>query len=184
MEPSQIIELVGQVCGVLIIIVNPLATQFPKRWQIMVMFCIINFLSVINQLCVGNGFASAFGSGLAVIHCAINAVKAKKEIETKTFENILWSVGYLATWILGVYLAARMGKASWLDIFTFLGTLTFLGSVFFKKGRDIRISTFANNLVYFIYNVINLNVTAVSQLITMISVIIALIRYRGKKEAE
>ena len=48
MEPSQIIELVGQLCGVLIIIVNPLATQFPKRWQIMVMFCIINFLSVIN----------------------------------------------------------------------------------------------------------------------------------------
>ena len=88
MEPSQIIELVGQLCGVLIIIVNPLATQFPKRWQIMVMFCIINFLSVINQLCVGNGFASAFGSGLAVIHCTINAVKAKKEIETKYAERI------------------------------------------------------------------------------------------------
>ena len=184
MPSSQIIELVGQACGVLIIIINPFATQFPKRWQIMLMFSLINFISAINQLCVGNGFASALGCGIAVIHCAINAVKAKKGIDTKKLENILWAVAYFAAWGFGVYLAARMGKASWLDVFPFLGTVAFLGSVFFTKGREIRISTFANNLIYFAYNIINLNVTAVSQLITMISVVIALIRFRDKKDAD
>ena len=182
MTTAQIIEIVGQACGVLIIIANPLATQFPKRWQIMIMFCLLNLLSTVNQLCVGSGYASALGCGVATIHCAINAFKAKKEIETKLWENVLWAVVYFAAWGFGVYLAARLGLASWLDIFPFFGTVTFLGSVFFKKEQTIRLFTFGNNFVYGIYNVINLNVTAVSQFITMISIIIALIRYRKKPD--
>lgn len=183
MIPTQIIELVGQVCGVLIIILSVIATQFPKRWQILLVFAAMNLFSVVNQLLVGSGLASAFGCAAAAIHCPINAYKAKKELPTRPIENILWGVVYFAAWGLGVFVSAKLGTASWLDIFPLLGTITFLGSVFVPKERDVRLFTFANSFVYCIYNIINLNVAAVSQILAMISVIIALIRYREKKIA-
>lgn len=181
MNPTQIIEIVGQVCGVLIIILSVISTQFPKRWQILLVFAALNFLSVFNQLLVGSGLASAFGCAVAAIHCPINAYKAKRELPTHLIENIIWSVIYFAAWGAGVFVSAQLGTASWLDIFPFFGTLTFLGSVFMPKERDVRIFTFANSFVYCIYNIINLNIAAVSQVLAMISVIVALIRYREKK---
>lgn len=183
MEPSQIIELTGQICGILIIILSAISTQFPKRWQILLVFAGMNFLSVINQLCVGAGYASAIGCAIAAIHCPINSYKARKGRPTSLLENVLWSILYFAAWGVGVFIAAQLGKASWLDVFPLLGTITFLFSVFLPKERDVRIFTFANSLVYCIYNAINLNVAAVSQVLAMISVIVALIRYREKKSA-
>ena len=184
MNPTQIIELVGQICGICIILLGMISTQFPKRWQILLVFAGMNLLSVANQLCVGSGYASALGCAVAAIHCPINAYKAKKELPTRLVENILWSAVYFAAWGVGVYLAVRVGTASWLDVWTLLGTVTFLGSVFVKRERDIRLFTFANSLAYCIYNVLNLNVAAVSQVLTMISVVVALIRYRKPKNGE
>lgn len=184
MPPTQIAELIGQILGVITIILGVLATQFPKRWQILLVFTALNFLTVFNQLLVGSGYASALGCAVATIHCPINAYKAKKELPTHLLENVLWSAVYFAAWGLGVYLTVRDGTASWLDVWTLLGTVTFLGSVFVKKERDVRLFTFANSLSYCIYNALNLNVAAVSQVLTMISVVIALIRYRETKNKE
>ena len=182
METKQIIELVGQGIGVLIIILAAASAQFPKRWQILLGLAGVNLLTVFNQLLVGNGFAVALGCALAAVHCPVNAYKAKKEIRTSALENAIWSALYFATWIVGIILAARAGSSSWLDIFPFFGIVTFILSVLLPKERDVRIFTFANSLVYFIYNTINLNIAALSQLLTMISVVIALVRYREKKE--
>lgn len=181
MNSNQIIEIIGQACGVLIIIGNAISTQFPKRWQILLVFSVLNLLSVFNQLLVGSGLASAFGCAVAAIHCPINAYKAKKEQPTRLLENILWSILYFFAWGVGVFLSARLGTSSWLDLFPLLGTITFLGSVFVPKERDVRLFTFANSFVYCIYNIINLNIAAVSQILAMLSVAIALIRYREKK---
>ena len=181
MSPTQIMELIGQICGVIIIVLSMISTQFPKRWQILLVFAAMNLLSVFNQLFVGAGYASALGCGVAAIHCPINSYKAKRALPTSILENILWSILYFAAWGAGVYISVRLGTASWLDVFPLLGTITFLFSVFLPKERDVRIFTFANSLVYCIYNIINLNVAAVSQVLAMISVVIALIRYREKK---
>ena len=181
MDPTQIIEIVGQTCGVLIILLGAISTQFPKRWQILLVFAAMNLLSVVNQLCVGNGYASAIGCAVAAIHCPINSYKARKELPTALLENVIWSVIYFAAWGAGVAISVHLGAATWYDVFPLLGTITFLFSVFLPKERDVRIFTFANSLVYCIYNILNLNVAAVSQVIAMISAVIALIRFREKK---
>lgn len=182
MEQAQILELVGQGLGVLIILLSVISAQMPKRWQILLTLAGVNLLTVFNQLLVGDGFAVALGCAVATVHCPINAYKAKKKLPTRVWENVVWSLLYFGAWGVGLYLAAGAGTLSFMDAFPFFGTVTFLLSVFLPKERDVRIFTFANSFVYFIYNVINLNVAAASQLLTMISVVIALVRYRKKKK--
>jgi multisubunit Na+/H+ antiporter MnhF subunit len=94
---------------------------------------------------------------------------------------VIWSALYFVTWIIGIIIAAKTGNSSWLDIFPFFGIVTFILSVLLPRERDVRIFTFANSFVYFVYNTINLNIAALSQLFTMISVAVAMFRYREKK---
>ena len=181
METAHIIELVGQTLGVFIIALSAISAQFPKRWQMLLGLAGVNLLTVFNQLLVGSGFSVALGCALATFHCPVNAYKAKKGIPTSALENAIWSSLYFCMWITGLIFAAQAGVSSWLDIFPLFGIITFIFSVILPKERDVRIFTFANSLVYFIYNTINLNIAALSQLLTMISVVIALVRYREKK---
>ena len=181
MEP---LEIVGQAFGVLAIITGVISMQLSKRWQMLLMLALLNLWLVINQLCLGMSFSAIIGCGLAAIHCPISAYQAKKGRPTRLWENILWSVLYFAAWGLGLFLSAQMGAASWMDILPFFGTLTFVISVFVPKERDVRIFTLLNALVYLVYNALCWNIAAVSQVLTIISVIVALIRYRKEASGE
>ena len=178
MEPF---EIIGQICGVFVIVAGVVAMQFSKRWQILLALGVLNLLTVFNMLFLGMSFSSVIGCALAAVQCPISAYKAKKGLPVGKLENAVWSVLYFAAWGVGLYLSAQMGMASWRDALPFLGTVTFVLSVLLPKERDVRIFSFLNALVYFIYNLLYLNVAAVSQMLTMISIVIALIRYREKK---
>lgn len=178
MEP---LEILGQAFGVLAIIASVISMQLSKRWQILLALSFLNLFLVFNQLFLGMSFSSIIGCGLAAVHCPINAYKVKKGMRTSRVENVIWSVLYFVSWGVGVYISARMGMASWMDILPFFGVLTFIISIYVPKERDVRIFTFLNALVYLVYNALNLNVAAISQVLTMISIIVALVRYREKK---
>lgn len=186
MEP---LEIVGQVFGVLAIITGVISMQLSKRWQILVALAFLNLFLVFNQLFLGMSFSATIGCGLAAIHCPINAYKVKKGKPAGRVENVIWSVLYFASWGVGLYISARMGIASWMDVLPFFGVLTFVISVYVPKERDVRIFTLLNALVYLVYNALNMNIAAVSQVLTILSVIVALVRYRegktgqGKEEA-
>jgi hypothetical protein len=173
-------EIFGQVCGVIIMIGCIVSSQLPKRWQILLGYSIINLFSSLNQLFVGAGLTSCFICGIATIHCAINAYKAKKDITEHLWEKIIFCILYLVAWGIGFAVSFKNGTPLYLDIMTLVATLLFFGQVFCKKERDIRLCILGNSAVYFMYDSINLNIAAVAKLFNIISVVIALIRYRNK----
>ena len=176
-------EIVGQALGVLAIIISVVSMQLKKRWQILLALAMLNLSLVFNQIFLGMSPSAILGCALASVHCPISAYKVKKGMTITRLENIIWSVLYFVSWGVGLYLAAQMGVISWLDALPFLGIVTFICSVFVPKERDVRIFTLLNSLVYLVYNALNLNIAAISQVLTIISVVVALIRYREKKEA-
>ena len=173
-------EILGQIFGILVMIGCIVNNQFPKRWQMLLGFTVINLFSAINQLLVGSGLTACLAGCVAVIHCPINAYKAKKNLPTHLWENIFFSVLYLAAWLVGFLASGENGTPLYLDIMTLVATVCFVASVFLPKERDIRICTFLNSFIYFIYDIINLNLALVAKLFNMISVVVALIRYRKK----
>ncbi len=178
MEP---LTIVGQAFGVLSIITGVISMQLKKRWQILLALAFLNLFLVFNQLFLGMSYSSIIGCGLAAVHCPVNAYKVKKGIPASRAENVIWSALYFLSWGVGLYISARMGMASRMDILPFFGVLTFVLSVYVPKERDVRIFTLLNALVYLVYNALNFNIAAVSQVLTIVSVVVALIRYREKK---
>ena len=175
-------EILGQICGILVMVGCVATNQFPKRWHMLLGYSFINLFSSLNQLFVGAGLTSCFLCAVATVHCLINAVKVKNERPIRAWENVLFSVIYLIAWVVGFAFSSKNGTPLYLDAMTFIATIFFIGSTLLPKERDMRLCTFANSLVYFVYDLINLNIAFVAKLFNMISVIIALYRYREKKK--
>lgn len=173
-------EILGQACGIVVMVGCVVSAQLPKRWQILLSFALINLFSSLNQLLVGSGLTACFLGVVATVHCSVNSYKAKKEIPEKKWEIILFSVLYLIAWSVGFAVSSSRGVPLYLDIMTFVATIFFLGSVLLPKERDIRLCTFGNSFIYFLYDTINLNIAVLAKLFNMVSVVIALIRYRNK----
>ena len=83
-------EILGQIFGIVIMILCVINTQFPKRWQMLLCTSLVNLFSSLNQLLVGSGLTACFLCAVATIHCAINSYKAKREIPERLWEKILF----------------------------------------------------------------------------------------------
>ena len=173
-------EIIGQILGVLVILGCILVNQLPKRWQMLLCSAALNLLAAFNQLLVGAGFTACIASLIAVIHCPINAYKSKKGLPTRLWENILFALLYLGGWLVGFFLSSKNGTPLYLDLMILAATIAFLGTVFLPDEQDIRRCNLVNSLIYFIYDTINLNIAALAKLFSMISAIVALVRYRKK----
>ena len=173
-------EIIGQICGVLVFIGCVLCTQFPKRWQMLLVLGLVNLFSVPNQLLVGSGLTAGLLCSVATVNCFLNAYKSKKGFKEHLWENIVFAVLYFTAWGIGFAASFKNGTPNYLDAFTFVATIFFLGQVFLPKERDMRICTMGNSFMYFLYDGINLNVAAFAKRFALVSAAIALIRYRKK----
>lgn len=176
-------EIIGQICGLLVLVGSVISIQLPKRWQILLVGAAANFFAAVNQLLVGSGLTACFACIVATVNCSISAYRSQKGIEPGKLENIVWSVLYLIAWAAGFFISFANGAASALDIFTLFTTLLFIGHVLSKDERNMRIFHVANSATFFVYDVINLNIVALAKLFSTISGVIALYRYRNKKSA-
>ena len=176
-------EILGQIFGIIIMIICVINTQFPKRWQMLLCSSLVNLFSSLNQILVGSGLTACFLCAVATVHCAINSYKAKKEIPERLWEKLLFIALYFTAWGIGFVFSFKNGTPLYLDLMTFAATIFFIGIVLLPKERDMRLCTLGNSIIYFTYDSINLNIAAIAKLLNIISVVIALIRYRtGKKK--
>ena len=174
-------EILGQIFGIVIMILCVINTQFPKRWQMLLCSSLVNLFSSLNQLLVGSGFTACFLCAVATVHCAINSYKAKREISERLWEKILFIALYFTAWGIGFAFSLGNGTPLYLDLMTLVATIFFMGIVLLPRERDMRLCTLGNSLIYLTYDIINLNIAAIAKLFSIISVIVALIRYRKKK---
>ena len=175
-------EIIGQLCGVVVIVYSIMSSHLPKRWMILVGATVGNFFAAANQLLVGSGLTACFACLMATINCPINAYKAKKGIPTKKWENILWSVLYILAWAAGFGIGIYNGTASPLDLMTLVTTVFFIGHVLSKDEKKMRLYYLGNGAVFMIYDAINLNISALAKLFSVISTLIALYRFRDNKK--
>jgi hypothetical protein len=176
--------ILGQIFGVLVTVSCVITAQLPKRWQIMLGLSAINLFSTLNQYLVGGGLTVCFPCIVAVVNCLINAVRAKRGRATPMWENLLFSVLYFGGWGAGFALSVQGGTASWMDAMPLLATAFFVLSVFVPKEQHTRFWTFCNSLVYFIFDLLHLNVAALAKLFNMTSLVIAMLRYRKRPQTE
>ena len=177
-------EIIGQACGVVVIIYAILSPHIPKRWMILLLATVGNLFAAANQLLVGSGLTACFACLVATINCPISAYKAKKNIPTKKWENILWGALYILAWAAGFGIGIANGTASALDLMTLGSTIFFIGHVLSEKEKNMRLFYLGNNAIFMVYDLINLNITALAKGFSFVSTLIAIYRFKDIKKTE
>lgn len=86
----------------------------------------------------------------------------------------LYTVGGLLPYIV----SGTLGSFGWLDLLPIIAALLLMYSVIQKEEQKMRIFSLSNATVFLIYHAILKNTQFFAQLINIISIISALIRYR------
>ncbi|MBE6577249.1 MAG: YgjV family protein [Ruminococcaceae bacterium] len=174
------LEIVGQIFGILTTIAAVVSAQLPKRWQMMIGYMAVNLFSALNVLFVGGGLTGCLVCLVAVAHSSVNAYRAKKDMDTPLTEKLIFSVVYFVAWGIGFYLSWKSGVASWLDALPLVATVFFVASMLVKKENNIRLWTLGNASVNTVYHLMLRSSGIFAQLFELVSIIVALFRYRKK----
>ncbi len=173
-------EIFGQIFGILTTVAAVVSAQLPKRWQMMIGYMAVNLFSALNVLFVGGGLTGCLVCVVAVIHSSVNAFRAKKEIDSPLAEKLIFSAVYFIAWGVGFYLSWKSGVASWLDALPLVATAFFVASMLVKKENNIRLWTLGNASVNTVYHLMLHSTGIFAQLFELVSIIVALFRYRKK----
>lgn len=178
--------IIGQIFGVLVIVVGIVNNQMPKRWQMLLGLSLMNLLSIINIYLIGGGLTVCLVCAVAVVQCPLNAYRARKDIPTSREEEIIFCILYLVTWGIGYAISVINGKATLLDFIPLVATFFFIATTIAKKEKYMRLCLLGNYSSYIVYHVFLQNVAVIAQVISAVSVVIALHRYKdqgGEKDA-
>lgn len=177
-------ELIGQILGIFVIIGCIINAQFPKRWQMLLCQVTLNVLSAANYLLLGQGLAAALPCVVAAVHCTVNIVRDRKDKPAPLWEKGAFIALYPVAWGVGFLISVNNGTASPLHLIPLAALAFFVSSVSVKKEQLMRCFTLCNAVMYLIYNIIYMNVALVAHVFTIVSVLIALFRYRNKANEE
>ena len=175
-------ELVGQILGLIVIIGCILNAQLPKRWHMLLGQVFLNILSATNMFLLDQGLAACLPCFVASAHCMANVIRDRKNKPAPLWETIFFCSLYPIAWGIGFSISISNGTASPLHLIPLLALAFFILSVLAKNEQLMRLYTLGNSAVYVVYDLIFPNVAVFAFIFTIISLLIALVRYRKKND--
>lgn len=166
--------LIAQLFGVMGIIFSVLSMQMKTKKNIMLMLLALNLASALNFLFLGSVSGSLI-SFFAVLETVINYLFDRKDKRVPIY-------------IIGIYVIVNiaLGLISYkvlIDVVPIICALLFCASICTRKESNIRKIMFLNQISWFVYDINSkAYMFAISNVLTMISIIISIVRYDLKKQ--
>ena len=173
-------QLIGQILGIIVIIGCILNAQFPKRWQMLLGQVFLNVISATNMLLLDQGLAACLPCFVAAAHCVANVIRDRKSKPAPLWETVIFCALYPIAWGVGFAISVYNGTASPLHLIPLLALAFFIASVLATKEQLMRLFIIGNSAVYVVYDLIFPNVAVFAFVFTIISALIAILRYRKK----
>lgn len=164
---------VAQVFGIIGIIFSVLSMQMRTKRNIMIMLLCLNLASALNFLFL-NSISGSLVCFFAVIETFVNYLFDSKNKVVPIYVVIFYVIVNL---ILGI-----STYHSLLDIIPIVCALLFCATVCTKKEFTIRKLMFGNQSLWLVYDIIvKAYMFSISNILTLISIIIAFFRFDYKK---
>ena len=164
---------VAQVFGIIGIIFSALSMQMKTKRNIMIMLLCLNLASALNFLFL-NSISGSLVCFFAVIETFVNYLFDSKNKIVPIYVVIFYVIVNL---ILGI-----STYHSLLDIIPIVCALLFCATVCTKKESAIRKLMFGNQSLWLVYDIIvKAYMFSISNILTLISIIIAFFRFDYKK---
>ncbi len=168
--------LFAQILGVVASGIAIFAIQMKKGWQILLLTMFANLFSVVVFLLL-NGFSSAVTvSVIAAVQCGINAYLSYNGKEVSVVQKTIFTTLFLINGVVSYTVL--------LDILPIAASLIFAWSTFQKEEQQIRLFFLLNALLWIVYDAIIGTTAVIGQLFSLVSILVAIYRYRKPKKSE
>lgn len=164
--------VIAQVFGILGIAANVSSMQFKKRKQILIALLFLNLFSALNFVFLGT-WSSTYISFFAVAEMIINYLFERKN---KPVPKLLVALYIVINILLGM-----LTFTGPLDIVPIICAIIFCITILLKDEQQIRFAMLINQCFWLVYDLsVGAYMFAVSNVLTIISISIAIIRYSKK----
>lgn len=170
-------EIVAQILGIAVTVLCLISCQMKRRWQILALSLCANLFSGLGCLLLGQISATGVTT-VAILQILLGIRHTRKGTTASRVENCVFFCLYTAGGLLPYIVSGTLGSFGWLDLLPILAALLLMCSVIQKEEQKMRIFGLSNATVFLIYHAILKNTQFFAQLISIISIISALIRYR------
>lgn len=166
--------IIAQIFGVIGIVCSVLSMQMKTKKNIMIMLAALSLASALNFLFLGS-ISGSLICFFAVLETFINYLYDSKNKKVPVYIIIIYVIVNI---VLGL-----VSYKGLLDIVPIACALLFCATVCTKREYNIRKIMFANQSLWLVYDIIvKAYMFSVSNVLTLISIIISIIRYDLKKQ--
>lgn len=167
---------VAQIFGVIGIVFSVLSMQMKTKRSIMLMLLGLNLASALNFLFL-DSISGSLVSFFAVFETLLNYYFDSHNKKIPIFIIVFYIVVNIA---LGV-----STFAGWIDILPIICALIYCATICVKREATIRKLMFGNQLIWLVYDItVQAYLFGVSNVLTMISIIISMIRFKDFKKVK
>lgn len=166
--------IIPQIVGLLAVVTFLLSYQQKKRRGIIIFNTVSRALYILQYILLG----AYSGALLDVLGALSSIVATKKETPfiKKHFKAVLIGINAV------IVVAGLLIYKTPLDLLPILGVVLHTGAFWIDDEKIIRRVSLAGSPFWFIYNLLSrAYFSALGDILTMVSIIIAMIRYRNKK---
>ena len=164
--------LIGQIFGILATLCCFIGPFWKKKWQMLVNSIMANLFVAINLLMIGEIGSAIIMNIVAIIQILFSLYHVFKQKPVTIIENIIFLIAYVG---LGI-----MGAKKPLDALPVLGAILFMISVFQRDEQKTRMISLGNIVTYLVYYCIIGSTSLFAQIVSFITTVIALYKYRKK----
>lgn len=170
--------IIPQILGLLAVTTFLLSYQQKKRKNIIVWNVISRILYILQYLLLG-----AFSGAVLDVLGTLSSVLAEKKQTTFIKRHTVAVLVFINVVIVIAGLCIAYINKSFLDIFPIIGVLLHTSAFWITNEKIIRRVSLLGSPFWFIYNFLSRAYgSAVGDILTMVSIIIAMIKYRNLKE--
>ncbi len=169
--------IVSQIIGLAAVGLYLLSYQLKKRSHIVWVTCILNALYVLQYLLLG-----AFSGAVMDFMSTVSSFLAAKKNEVPFRRYAKWLALSNLLIIAAVGLVSAVVQRDWIELIPISGALLQTGGLWCDNEQTIRKFGLCSAPFWLVYNYISQSyAAALGSLIAIVSVIIAMVRYREKR---
>ncbi len=169
-------EWLAQILGILVAVICIVGAQMKHKWQMLLFSTAANLINGLSFFFLGGAWTAAVLCWAAVFQTLLFAYKAYKDKPITIAEKIIFLIIFTAVGVINI--------KSPLDVLPALGGVLFVLGTFCKKEQHMRLVSVVSSSVWIAYDIAIMTTAIFAQILSLMSNIIALYRYRDKSKSK
>ena len=178
----------GQFLGILSTVGCIVMPLYKKKWQMTVNTLVVNLLMAFNFILIGQFGSAIFLYLVACVQTIVSLIHTQRDTEVTLAEKVIFLFLYVGLGIFGIITAPGfewvLNFRNILEILPIIGSILSMIFVFVKDEKVARRYLLATSSIWCFYTAMVGSSVFFAQLVSLITTLIAIYKYRNHKVSE